>query len=261
MRAILRISSLGILLTAVGAIAQSSASVPDLDTIVGRMQAANATRNRDLAYSVTREYKLAPEDASKTSLVIAKVNVVQSGRKDYSITRGSGQAENVVRKVLDHETAAANDQSTSGEIIPQNYEFEYLESEPLDGHLCYVLKLKPRRNAKDVLNGKVWIDADSYLIRQVTGSLVKNPSWWVKDVQLTLHYADIDGVWLQDSGQAIAQVRLVGKHTLTSRAINVHTDTALASNSAQRRLAIANAQKRNRRVDPSLLGAGVFQHR
>jgi hypothetical protein len=258
MRAIFRLTSWGILLTAIGAWAQTpnprvKTSTLDLSTIVSRMQTAMAGRNHERAYSVTREYKLAPEDARKTARVVAEINTVPSGKKDYRITEGSGQAENIIRKVLDHEKEAANDHSTSGEIVPQNYDFAYLGTTVLDGHNCYVLGLQPHHNAKDVLNGKVWVDSESYLIRQVAGAPVKTPSWWIKDVQFTLHYSDMRGVWVQDSAQAIAQVRIVGKHTLSSRALDVRTDSALASSTA--------TSKRARRTDPALLGAGVFSHR
>lgn len=255
MRTLFRRTFLGILLTAIGAWAQipSSKLAPDLNTIVSRMQMAMADLNHDRAYSVTREYKLAPEDPTKAARVVAEINTVPSGKKDYRITEGNGRAENVIRKVLDREKAAANDHNTNGDIVPQNYDFQYLGSAMLDGHSCYVLELQPHKNAKDVLNGKVWVDSENYLIRQVSGAPVKTPSWWIKDVQLTLHYRDLQGVWIQDSAQAIAQVRIVGKHTLTSRALDVRTDVTLASSTP--------ARKRARRTDPALLGAGVFRHR
>jgi hypothetical protein len=258
MRVMFRLTIWGILLTAIGVWGQIptpgvTTSTPELNTIVSRMQTAMAGRNHDRAYSVTREYKLTPEDVRKTARVVAQINTVQSGKKDYRITEGSGQAENIIRKVLDHEKEAANDHSASGEIVPENYDFTYKGTAALDGHTCYVLGLQPHHNAKDVLNGKVWVDADNYLIRQVAGAPVKMPSWWIKDVQLTLHYREMEGVWVQDSGQAIAQVRIVGKHTLSSRAVDVRTQTAVASSTP--------ARKHTRRTDPALLGAGVFSHR
>jgi hypothetical protein len=260
MRAILRLTISGILLTAISCFAQSSApdlnTVPDLNTIVNRMQTAMAGLNHDLAYSVTREYTLTPEKASKGSRVVAQVNTISSGKKDYTITEGNGQAENVVRKVLDHEAEASSGRNKS-DINAVNYDFKYLTTEKIDGHTCYVLELLPRKDSKDFLKGKAWVDAESFLIRQVSGSPAKSPSWWVKDVQLTLHYRDMQGVWLQDSGKAVAQVRLVGTHTLTQRSVDVRTRAEMAKKSA----APASATKRNRRVDPALLGTGVFRQR
>lgn len=255
MRAIVRLSILGMLLTAVGVWAQTSA--PDLNTIVNRMQTAMAGRNHDLAYSVTREYTLSPQNAAKSSRVVAQVNTLPSGKKDYAITEGGGQAENVVRKVLDHETEISASHNNV-DINATNYQFSYLGTDVIDGHRCYVLGLKPHHEAKEFLSGKAWVDADSYLIRQVSGSPTKSPSWWVKDVQVTLHYREVQGVWLQDSGEAIAQVRIVGPHTLTSRALNVSTATDFASNKP---VVVPASRKHNRRpVDPALLGSGVFQH-
>lgn len=249
MRAIFKLTSLGILLAAIGASAQTA--TPDVQTIVSRMQMAMAGRNHDRAYSVTREYTLAPEDASKASKVVAEVNTVPSGKSDYTITQGSGQAEKVVRKVLDHETDIQN-QHSAPSFTPENYDFSYLGTEAVDGHRCYILQLTPRHDGKDMVNAKAWIDADSYLLRQLAGSPVKSPSWWIKDLQVVLHYSEIDGIWVQDFTQAIAQVRIAGKHTLTSRDLSVRSGLALASKS--------EPVKRTRHVDPALLGAGVFQN-
>lgn len=254
MRALFRTVFMGMLLTGVG-FAQTSA--PDVSTIVSHMQTAMAGRNHDLAYSVTREYTLAPEDPAKASKVVAEINSV-SGKKDYTITQGDGQAKNVVQKVLDHEVEPS-EKHADAELTPANYNFSFLGTESIDGHRCYVLQLTPRHASKDVIRGKAWVDDGTYLVRQIAGTPVKTPSWWIKDVQVTLHYRDIDGLWLQDRTEAVAQVRIVGRHTLTGRALDVRTGSTLASKSAP--LQRVRNSKRTRSVDPSLLGAGVFQQR
>ncbi len=245
---------LGILLMAIGAFAQN----PTLDTIVSRMQTAMAAQNHDRAYSVTREYKLASDDPAKTSHVVAEVNTVASGKKDYSITEGDGgQAEKIVRRVLDHEIESVNQEHSGVLLSPENYNFAYLGTETVDGQSCYILQLTPRHDGRDIVKGKAWIDTRTYLLRQLAGTPTKTPSWWIKDLQITMHYKDIDGLWLQDSAEAIAQVRLVGKHTLSARSVDVRTDSAVAKNATPQN----PTHKRTRRTDPALLGAGVFSHR
>ena len=243
------ITILGVLLATISAIAQTSA--PDVNSIVSRMRTAMAGRNHDRAYSVTREYTLAPEDASKATRVLAEINTVPEGKSDYTITEGSGQAEKIVRKVLDHETESTKQHSDS-ELNSDNYAFSYMGTGMIDGHSCYVVQLTPRHDGRDMVKGKIWIDAESYLVRQLSGTPVKSPSWWIKDLDVTLHYKDIDGLWLQDSTVAVAQVRLVGKHTLTSRALNVHTGAIEAVN---------HVSRKRRTNNPALLGAGVFNNR
>lgn len=248
MRASIQIICLGILLTAISAFGQGSpTSTPDVNTIVSRMQTAMAGRNHDRAYSVTREYTLVPEDATKSSKVVAEINSVPDGKSDYSITQGSGEAEKVVRKVLDHEVEIAN-RHTGVELSATNYEFTYIGAGPLDGHNCYILQLVPRHEGKDTIRAKAWVDADTFLIRQLQGSPSKMPSWWIKDLQVTLHYKDMDGLWLQDSTQAVAQVRIVGRHTLLARDVNVRTGVDLASKRVPK----------DRKANSALLGAGIF---
>lgn len=244
-----QITCLSILLSTISAFGQGlPTSTPDVNTIVSRMQTAMAGRNHDRAYSVTREYMLVPEDAAKSSKVVAEVNNIPSGKSDYSITSGSGQAEKVVRKVLDHETEAAN-QHSGAELTPANYEFAYVGSSAVDGHNCYILQLTPRHEGKEMIRAKLWVDADSFLIRQLQGSPTKMPSWWIKDLQVTLHYKDIDGLWLQDSTTAVAQVRIVGRHVLTSHDVDVRSGVAVASKKSPK----------DRNANATLLGAGVFR--
>ena len=249
MRVRVPITFLAVLLVAVGAWAES----PDVNAIVGRMQAAMQGRNHDLAYSVTREYKLSSDDPSKAARVIAEVNTIP-GKKDYSITEGDGQAEKIVRKVLDHETESVNREHSAMLLSPENYEFAYAGTEAIDGHNCYVLQLTPRHDGRDIVKGRAWVDAQSYLVRQISGTPTKMPSFWIKDLQVTLHYKNVEGIWLQDSAEAIAQVRLAGRHVLTTRSLDVRTGTALADSKNP-------ARKQQRRNDPALLGAGVFSQR
>jgi hypothetical protein len=55
------------------------------------------------------------------------------------------------------------------------------------------------------------------MIRQIQGDVEKTPSWWLKKVRITLAFTDLEGTWVQKSMEAVADVRLVGTHTLTSR--------------------------------------------
>jgi len=42
----------------------------------------------------------------------------------------------------------------------------------------------------------------------------KNPSFWIKDIHVTLQYAELGGMWVPISFDASATVRLLGPYTL-----------------------------------------------
>jgi len=83
-----------------------------------------------------------------------------------------------------------------------------------------LLELKPRRREPDLIWGQLWIDEHSFLVRHIEGELAKSPSWWLRKIQVKLTFAELDGTWLQTGMEAVADVRIVGTHTLTSRVLD-----------------------------------------
>ena len=195
-----------------------------LDQILTRMQQADSHSRQDsVAYTVTREYQLAAAGARQpTSHVVAQVNFVPPAAKDYSILKSEGndRGAGIVRKVLDHEAEMAG-HSERHEISRRNYDFALVGRETFDGHDCYVLKLLPRRQAVELINGKAWVDAHDFIVRQIQGATARNPSMWLKGLTLTLTYGQVNGIWVQTSTRAVAEVRFVGTHVLTSRELDV----------------------------------------
>jgi len=131
------------------------------------------------------------------------------------------------------------------EISRRNYDFALLGRETVEGHDCYVLQLTPKRQAVELINGKAWIDAHDFILRQIQGATAKNPSMWIKGLTLTINYGQVNGIWVQTSTRAVAEVRFVGPHVLTSRELDVQP----ASINAQAQSQWLARQRRNHRVE------------
>jgi hypothetical protein len=214
---------------------QSKAST---ETVVSRMtEVQYKNRHAIRPYIVTREYKLFDDKSSKAdSQVLAEVSFVPPGSKQYEIkqTQGSGRGEKVVRKVLAHEREMAGDWEESA-LTERNYTFQLVSEEQLGGRDCYVLTIEPRRESKDLIRGKVWIDSETYNPLRMVGEPAKNPSWWVKRVELSLTFSNVDGMWLQTGATANADVRIFGKHVLTSKDLRYETGSTDAKAKPRRR--------------------------
>jgi hypothetical protein len=199
-----------------------------LDQILGRMDQVRAKeRDRSVAYTVTRQYQLSGQGSSRAdSEVVALVNFIPPGAKEYSIVKaeGSDRGTGIVRKVLDHESSMAGNPRPH-ELSAQNYNFTLLGRETIEGHDCYVLQLVPKRDSSDLVRGQAWVDSRSFEIRRITGQTAKSPSFWIKNLNITINYGEVEGVWLQTSTMATADVRVAGPHTLTSRELDVQTAT------------------------------------
>lgn len=203
-----------------------------LQEIVSRVeQVQSDARNSIRPYSVTREYKLLKEGGQQDSKVVAEVNFVPPHKKDYQIqsTAGSGQGPKVVKKVLEHESEMTERWSETA-IVSDNYDFAFLGEESLRGRNCYLLQLTPKRESKELISGHAWVDAETYRVLKVSGTPSKSPSWWIKRVQITVEYGDVQGMWLQRSTSAQADVRVLGLRTLVSRDVSYRTGEVVADN-------------------------------
>jgi hypothetical protein len=141
----------------------AQASLP-LDQIVSRVEQKQwSTRSHVAPYSVLREYQLSGnKEHDSASEVIAEVDFVPPGQKDFSIRKveGSGRAEKVVRKVLQHESDLSSHADLT-EVTRRNYDFLLLGEDTLDGHRCYRLQLTPKRNALELVRGTAWVDGNT----------------------------------------------------------------------------------------------------
>ena len=202
------------------AVAQEDRIVPALDTILSRMAETRAeNRSRFRSYAVIRRYRIFGDKEDKMkSQVIANMTFVPPNVKNFVITESNGTrlGQRIVRGILETESKAAKNFDAT-DFSPANYDFRVLaEAQDTSGHRMFVLELLPKRREKNLLQGKIWIDAETYRVHRVEGQPAQASSWWVRDVQLVLHYSDVEGMWLQTATEATARVRLLGKHRMVA---------------------------------------------
>jgi Outer membrane lipoprotein-sorting protein len=212
--------------------AQTSRTVPTVETIIARMaQARDDNESRFRRYVVTRDYQLFGKERDKSkSQVIADVIFVPPDLKNYSIqqTNGTGLGERIVRRMLASEAEIAKD-CLSTDFSAANYEFRFVREEDVSGQRCYVLELLPKRKDRNLLRGNIWVDATTYLLRRTEGEPAKIPSWWLRDVRIALLYGDVSGMWLQTALEATATVRILGPYTMVSRDVKYELGKAVVA--------------------------------
>src|SRR5215475_6670853 len=210
-----------------GAAQQPDDGTIPLDSIVGALEKAQAAVHPQVSYQIVRQYRLfGARDSGADSEVVAEVNFRPPFREDYRIQRSSGsnRGQQVVQRVLKQETERkSRSHQEKIALTRDNYDFSYIGEAIFDAVPCYLLELKPRRREPDLISGQVWVDKHSFLARHIEGELAKSPSWWLRRVRVKLTFANLDGTWLQSSMEAVADVRIVGTHTLTSRVLDYRT--------------------------------------
>jgi hypothetical protein len=203
-------------------VTSSTAELPDLNPILQRME---DILHRDPAqsrqYEVTREYKVfRGYDKQSTSEVIAQIDFVPPDVKTYKIIQASGNStgERIIREILDRETDSTK-KKPSSEISRTNYDFVFLRRQNFGIVPEYVLGIFPKRKEKNLLRGQIWVDASTFRIRRIEGVPVKSPSFWLKDIHISLQFAELGGMWVPVTFDSIATVRFLGKYTLAGHNI------------------------------------------
>src|SRR6267154_4126081 len=199
-------------------------ALPSLSSLLSEMEAAQGKTRPRASYQVVRKYRIFPSaNLNAASEIVAAVDFRPPTTKRYTIqkTSGSRRAEQVVRGILDREVEASAQgrHVTTADVMRDNYDVSYLGENVLDGHPCYVLGLNPRRKDKNLIAGKAWVDKRTLLVREISGELVKTPSWWLRTVHVKMMFDYVGEIWLQTALEAVADVRIFGKQTLTSEIV------------------------------------------
>jgi len=194
---------------------------------IERAQQQNPAQLRP--YEVTRKYKVfRADDKQPISEVTAQISFTPPDKKTYKITETNGNArgEKIVRAILGQESEAAKS-SDNNQVSRKNYDFVFLRRENFGVVPEYVLLIIPKRKAKTLLLGQIWVDASTFRIRRIEGTPAKNPSVWIKNIHITMQFSELSGAWVPVSFDAIANVRLAGRYTLTGLNVEVPTEASL----------------------------------
>jgi len=191
---------------------------PSLDLILDSLE-RTAEQNPALSkpYEVMREYKVFREDdPMPVSALMAQINFTPPDTKTFQITKaeGSPRGKKIVSTILKQEIDSAKD-GHRGDISRSNYDFAFLREQNFGVVPEYVLHITPKRKERGLLLGDIWVDAKTFRIRQIIGVPLKNPSIWVEDLHIAVQFADVKGMWLPVSVDAIATIHFLGIYTLS----------------------------------------------
>lgn len=128
--------------------------------------------------------------------------VVREGGSDYV-------RDKVLRGMLASEQKLiATGKRLRASLEAKNYAFE--DGGMTDKGLQRIL-LKPAKKSDGILNGSLLLDPESGLITRLEGRLVKSPSFWVRDVDLTYKFAHIRGHVVPIEMSSTGRVRMFGR--------------------------------------------------
>lgn len=130
----------------------------------------------------------------------------------YEVVREGG-SEYVRNKILRHMLETEQDLIAAGKRLhasldDTNYDFE-------DGGLTESgllrIVLKPAKKSDGLVTGSVFVDPTTGFMTRIHGRLVKSPSFWVRDVDVTWRYASVAGYNVPVEMTSTGRVRMLGR--------------------------------------------------
>ncbi len=101
----------------------------------------------------------------------------------------------VIARYLEMETGGGDTpQAQSIAITPDNYKFRLKTKMTAGPQRIYVFELTPKRKAIGLFKGELWLDGATGMPIKESGTLVKNPSIFLKSIAFVNEFSIHDGV-------------------------------------------------------------------
>ena len=183
--------------------------------ILERLVQADNDRLAALAgYSGTRHYRFENKKSGKTAEMTVRMSCGSDGVKSFEVVSESGSGfvrNHIIHKMIEAESESSQKgERKESRIIPENYEFRLIGTEPWEGRPTYVLEINPKQPSKFSIRGRIWVDAEDFAIARVEGQPAKNPSFWIKSANVEQRYGRTGQFWLPSLNHSVAQARIFG---------------------------------------------------
>ena len=204
------------LLPAFSTVAAGGAEAPPTaEEIVARMAAHDLARQASIeGYAGMRRYVLENQKFQKRAEMLVEVQGDEDGTKHFEVVSEDGWKsahKHVFHKMLESETETSRpDMRANSKLIPENYDFALIGTEPVAGRAAYVLEVRPKRSEKYLFEGRIWVDAEDYALARAEGKPAKKPSFWTKNIHFVQIYRKCGPVWFPLSTQSVTEAHLFG---------------------------------------------------
>lgn len=209
------------------------------------------------AYHARRRLDVASPKLGKRAWMEVEVTLDRQAGFRYRVLASGGSAllrKRVLLQILrgeqeEYETGAALQTG----FTPENYR---LTPGGRDARGLIRLYATARRRERGLLDGQILVAPDTADLVQVSGTMAKGPSFWVRRLQMTKHYARLNDRLLTVRVESVSQMRLLGeaRFVMTSEFDTVEGEPVerariLAANDAVARHGCCDAS-RPRRLSP-----------
>jgi hypothetical protein len=147
--------------------------------------------------------------------MVVSVKCDPDGTKHFEVVSEDGWKsanKRVIRKMLESETETSRPEiRPSTSLSPDNYHFQMVGSDSLEGRRVHVIQVLPKREDNYLFEGRIWVDAEDFAIVRAEGKPAKNPSFWTRSVHFVQQYRKSGTFWFPLSTESVTEARIFGK--------------------------------------------------
>jgi len=128
--------------------------------------------------------------------------VVREGGTEYVRNK-------ILRRMLESEQQLlASGRRVRASLESKNYQFE--DGGRTEAGLQRII-LKPAKKSDGIVSGSAFLDPETGLVTTIQGRLVKSPSFWLRDVDVTWTFGHINGYVVPLEMSSTGRVRMFGR--------------------------------------------------
>ncbi len=199
--------------------------------LIRRIEAAELSREAKLTgYTVTENYTIKNSHFSKPAEATVETTYKRGEGKTYKVLSRSGPsllANTVMDHLLREETQMSRGVTREQAIITSaNYDMKLIAREPMDGKLCDVIELVPKRRSPYLLKGRMWVDAANMMQVKIEGKPPASASFFEGRPEIVREYKCIDGLAFALHSHAASGNFLLGQSTIDIEYRDYHVTTS-----------------------------------
>lgn len=187
-------------------------------------------------YSGHRRYVLENEKWHKRAELLVAVKTDAAGTKIFEVLNEEGWKsanKHVLLKMLESESETSRPEVRAKTLLtPDNYSFDLLQIDQIDGRPMYVIQVTPKREDKYLFEGKIWIDVADFALVRCEGKPAKNPSFWTRSIRFVQQYQKADEFWFPRTTQSVTEARIFGKTDVVIQYFDYAPNSAPTQNAA-----------------------------
>lgn len=177
---------------------------------------AKSNRAAPPPYRALRRLEGGLVDSDKRGWLEARTSYQPGRGFTYEVVREGG-SDYVRNKVLRHMLDSEQEIIAAGKRLhasfeEKNYDFE--DGGLTESGLVRIL-LTPVKKSDGLVTGSVFVDPTTGFMTKIHGRLAKNPSFWLRDVDVTWRYASIGGYNVPVEMTSTGRVRMFGRSNFT----------------------------------------------